>query len=106
MGSYFKSFNSDPRRVFTISQPSLKAPGLPPLAFFVAFGRELTLTSATMNTLFSGFLMYTYLNSGLTHKAKLLGSVQGVVVHATRDDCNSHPITGKPTITAGSETSR
>jgi hypothetical protein len=47
-------------------------------------------------------LAYTRL--ALTHNARLLGRVQGVVVHATRDALSASPMIGKDTMTAGSET--
>jgi hypothetical protein len=47
---------------------------------------------------------FTYVRLALTHNARLLGSVQGVVVHATRDALSASPTIGKDTITAGSGT--
>jgi hypothetical protein len=46
----------------------------------------------------------TYTNSGLTQRARLEGSVQGVVVQATREAPSASPSMGKDTITAGSST--
>ena len=45
-----------------------------------------------------------YTRFALTHNARLLGSVQGVVVHATRAALSASPTIGKDTITAGSGT--
>lgn len=47
---------------------------------------------------------FTYCKSGLTHRAKLLGRVHGVVVQATREILSSSS-NGKVTITEGSWTS-
>lgn len=49
-------------------------------------------------------LTLTYTRLALTHKAKLLGSVQGVVVHATSAALSASPIIGKDTMIAGSGT--
>jgi hypothetical protein len=49
-------------------------------------------------------LTLAYTRLALTHNARLLGSVQGVVVHATRAALSASPTTGKDTITAGSGT--
>jgi hypothetical protein len=47
---------------------------------------------------------FAYMRLALTHSARLLGSVQGVVVHATRAALSASPTIGKDTITAGSGT--
>jgi hypothetical protein len=45
-----------------------------------------------------------YIRLALTHNARLLGSVQGVVVHAIRAALSGSPTMGNDTITAGSGT--
>jgi len=45
---------------------------------------------------------FAYVRLALTHSARLLGSVQGVVVHATRAELSTSPTIGKDTITARS----
>eukprot|EP00983_Pelagomonas_calceolata_P130845 1161720-Pelagomonas_calceolata.AAC.3 len=46
----------------------------------------------------------TYVSSALTHRAKLEGSVQGVVVQAMKEAPSGSPLMGKDTMTAGSST--